>query len=428
MKVEGFSAVADVVGRRAKVSWDVILADGEGLEAAPALTLRRKERDFEFPAPGGEDPFLVYDSDRFPPAADPASAVTEVDLGEWVEQGLRTVGTAQSISRVIDGVPVEVLRRTRAIAFDAARNPVRLRDEILDLHDRRDGLAPGTTYYYELEGHALPEEDADAFRAIATPTEVHRSGRMLYEQLPAILRRHDVTSAPAREAGAIPEASPENGQLRRFIDLFGAGVDHLRSRADGLPGLHDVDAVDYRMLSHLAALVGWDLSYGKPIPIQRHEIKYAAQLYRITGTVPGCMIWTKRLTGWDARIKEFWRNVFFTNDLGNPDDPSDRGSRTVDTSAAPLLAAIGGFDDAVDYVTDTGTGPDDWYSTNTVGIFAKPGPADRTDDVLEKRGRVLRSTGLFLPFNLRAVVVIETETATETADVNLGLTRTTDEN
>jgi hypothetical protein len=35
--------------------------------------------------------------------------------------------------------------------------------------------------------------------------------------------------------------------------------------------------------------------------------------------------------------------------------------------------------------------------------------------------------GLFLPFNLRAVVVVETDTVAETADVGLGLTRTVDE-
>ena len=155
----------------------------------------------------------------------------------------------------------------------------------------------------------------------------------------------------------MPEASPENGQLRRFVDLFGAGFDHLRSRADGLRDLHEVDTVDYRMLPHLAAWLGWDLSHDKPIPLQRHEIKYAAALYRITGTLPGSMIWVKRLTGWDARVKEFWRNVFFTNDLGNPDDPDDRGSRTLDTSDAGLLAGMGTFDDAVDYVSDSGHGP-----------------------------------------------------------------------
>jgi phage tail-like protein len=424
MRVGGFTAESDIVGRRVKVSWDVQLDEGEGLGAAPALVLRRKERDFEFPAPGADDPFLVYASAAFPPAD---LSVTEIDLGEAVEQGVRTVTTAQSVSFPIDGVPVEVLRRTRTVSFDGARNPTGYRDEILDVAARPQGLHPGTTYYYELVGEALPTDDPDAFRAVATPTEVHRSGRMLYDQLPAIVRRHDVTKGPARDTGAVPEATPENGQLRRFVDLFGAGFDHLRSRADGLRDLHAVDTADYRMLPHMAAWLGWDLSHDKPIPLQRHEIKYAAALYRITGTLPGSMIWVNRLTGWDARVKEFWRNVFFTNDLGNPDDPDDRGSRTLDTSDEALLAAMGTFDDRADYVSDSGTGQDARYSLTTVGVFATPEPADDAATVVQKRARVVQNAGAFLPFNLRAVVVIETDTVPAVDDETLGLTRATDD-
>lgn len=425
MNVGGFTAESDIVGRRVKISWDVHLDEGEGLGAAPTLVLRRKERDFEFPAPGaGDDPFLVYASAAFPP---PGGTVTEIDLGEAVADGIRTVTTVDSISLPIDDVPVEVLRRTRTVSFDAGRNPTGFRDEILDVAARAEGLDPGTTYYYELVGDALPANDPGAFRAVATPTEVHRSGRMLYDQLPAIVRRHDVTKGPARDSGAVPEASPENGQLRRFVDLFGAGFDHLRSRADGLRDLHAVDTVDYRVLPHVASWLGWDLSHDKPIPLQRHEIKYAAALYRITGTLPGAAIWVKRLTGWDARVKEFWPNVFFSNDLGNPDDPGDRGSRTLDTSDATLLAAMGSFDDRVDYISDGGTGPDARYSLTTVGVFATPDPADDAAAVVQKRARVLQNAGAFLPFNLRAVVVLETDTVPALDDETLGLTRAADE-
>jgi phage tail-like protein len=425
VRVGAFSADADIVGRRVRVSWEVQLDEGEGMGAAPALVLRRKQRDFEFPESGaGGDPFVVYDSTAFPPAG---VSVAEVDLGEAVDRGARTVATAQSVTREIDGISVEVLRRTRTVTFDAARNPQSYREEILDVEDRAEGLEPGTTYYYELLGDGLPERGPDAFHAVATPTEVHRSGRMLYDQLPAIIRRHDVTKGPAREAAAIPEAAPDNGQLRRFVDLFGAGFDHLRSRADGLRDLHAVDSVDYRVLPHMASWLGWDLSHGKPIPIQRHEIKYAAQLYRITGTLPGSMIWVKRLTGWDAQVKEFWRNVLFTNDLGNPDDPADRGSRTVDTADHTLLAGMGTVDDTVDYTCETGTSQDDWYSLTAVGVFAKPEPEDDAASVAQKRGRILQNVGVFLPFNMRAVVVIETDTVVATDDQNLGLTRAVDE-
>jgi phage tail-like protein len=424
VKVESFSAAADIVGRRVKVSWEVSLEPGEGLGAAPRLVLRRKERDFEFLAPAaGPDPFLVYDSAAFPSAG---ADVVELQLGETVEQGTKVRVVAESASRVIDGVPVEVLRRTRAVAFDPDGEPAGYREEILDVHERPEGLEPGTTYYYELTGPELPGADPDRFRAVATPTEVHRSGRSLYEQLPAILRRHDVVKGPAVAAGAVPEASSETGQLRRFMDVFGAATDHLRSRADGLRGLRDVDSVDYRLLPHLASWLGWELSHGKPIPIQRHEIKYASKLYRITGTLPGCMLWVKRLTGWDARVKEFWRNVFLTNDLGNPHDPTDRGSRTLDTSDGGLVAAMGTFDDRADYVYDTGTGPDDWYAHNVIGVFAQPEPDESAEDVIRKRGRLLSGTNLFLPFNLRAVVAIEAPTVVQSGEVALGLTRTED--
>ena len=195
VRVGGFRAESDIVGRRVKVSWDVQLDEGEGLGAAPALVLRRKQRDFEFPDAGADDPFLVYDSAAFPPAG---AEVTEIDLGEAVDRGIRTVTTAESVSREIDGVAFEVLRRTRTVSFDAARNPSGYREEILDVHDRAAGLEPGTTSYYELAGDGLPGDDPEAFRAVATPTEVHRSGRMLYDLLPAIVRRHDVS----RGAGA----------------------------------------------------------------------------------------------------------------------------------------------------------------------------------------------------------------------------------
>jgi phage tail-like protein len=425
MNVSAFTAESDIVGRRIKLSWEVELDEGEGLGAAPAVALRRKERDFEFPEPGADDdPFLAYASAAFPPQS---GTVTEIDLGEAVEDGVRTVTTAESVSLTTEVGPFEVLRRTRTVRFDAARNPTGYRDEILDVAGRAEGLEPGTTYYYELVGPTPPADDPDAFRATATPTAVHRSGRMLYEQLPAIVRRHDVTKGPARDTGEVPEASPENGQLRRFVDLFGAGFDHLRSRADGLRDLHAVDTVDYRMLPHLAAWLGWDLSHDKPIPLQRHEIKYAAALYRITGTLPGAAIWVKRLTGWDARVKEFWPNVFFSNDLGNPDDPGDRGSRTLDTSDEALLAGMGTFDDRADYISDSGTGPDARYSLTTVGVFAAPEPGDDAATVVQKRARVVQNAGVFLPFNLRAVVVIDTDTVPAVDDETLGLTRATDE-
>ena len=423
MRIEAFGAVADIVGRRVRVGWDVELDGGEQPSGIPRVRIRRKERDFEFPAPAAGDPFLVYDSAHFPPAG---TEVTEVDLGQSLEGGVRTVAAAESVSRVVNGTAVEVLRRTRATTFDQGGRPVRRREEILDVQGAATGLDPGTPYYYELLCAPLPPTAPEDYRSVVTPTEVHRTGRAMYESLPTIYRRHDVTKAPPRTTGAIPEANGDAGQLRRFMDLFGSALDHLRSRADGLRGVHDVDAVDHRILPHLASWVGWDLSHGKPIPLQRHEIKYAAPLYRITGTIPGCTIWVKRLTGWDARIKEFWRNVLFSNDMGNPDDPEDRGSRTVDTSNAGLMSAVGRFEDDLDYTYDTGTGPDSRYAYNVIGVFVRPGQDDTAADVARKRSVLVSNASIFLPFNMRAVVVVEADTVTDVETASLGLTTTTD--
>lgn len=363
MRIENFTAAADVVGLRVTVGWDVVLEGAETPADVPAITVRRKERDFAFPA--DDAAFVVYASTAFPPDG---GTVTEIDLGgRLLPDGGRALTTAESVARGVAGRDVEVLRRTRTTETGPDGRVSGRHETVLDPGPDGAGLTARTTYYYELVIGA-DASTAGRPRAIATPTAAFGSGRLLYEQLPAVYRRHDVVSARgSRAAGAVPEAAPDNGQLRRFLDVFGAGVDHLRGRADGLRDLRDVDNVDARLLPHLAAWLGWNLSRDLPIPQQRHEVRYAAHLYRITGTLPGCTVWGKRLTGWDVEVREMWRNVFVTNDLGNPDDPADHGSRTLDTSDAAALAARGTVDDAIDYT----------YDASPDGRHAFPVVADR---------------------------------------------------
>src|SRR4051812_22712107 len=129
MRLEGFGAVADVVGRRVRVGWDVVLDDGESPAAVPALRLRRKERDFEVPVPA--DPFLVYDAPGFPPAG---TTVTEVDLGgELLPDGGRVTAVAESAAADVDGRSVEVLRRTRTTTVAPDGQVVRRHEEVLDV-------------------------------------------------------------------------------------------------------------------------------------------------------------------------------------------------------------------------------------------------------------------------------------------------------
>ena len=427
MRIEGFGAAADIVGRRVRVRWEIVLEEGESPADVPALTLRRKERDFGFPEPVADDPFLIYDSAAFPPGG---ATVTEVDLGGGLlPDGSRRVVVASSAARADTGREVEVLRRTRTTTVGPDGRVTRQGEEVLDPGPDGGGLRPRTTYYYELaaaDGAEVPGWAGRRPRAIATPTGAYGSGRALYDQLPAIYRRHDVVTArPGREVGAIPEAVPDNGQLRRLVDVFGAGLDHLRGRAEGLLDLHDLDTVDARLLPHLAAWLGWDLSPDVPIPLQRHEVRYAAHLYRITGTLPGCTVWAKRLTGWDVQVREMWRSVLVTNDLGNPDDPNDPGSRTLDTSDPAALAAIGTVDDPFDYTYDAS--PDGVHAFTVVAFHATPAPGQGVEDVLARRGRLLSGTSFFLPFNLRPAVILALSVEEGGETSTLGLTATTDQ-
>ena len=424
MKIVNFSAVADLVGRRMRVSWEFLLEGTETLAAIPRVLLRRKTRDFEFPPPpqNSPAPFVVYDSVAFPPPG-----TTVLDLPGWEERdgSNRILTTVESVSQIVGDRTVEVGRRTSSTTTSEVSVPLKRKIEFLDPGDTGKSLSPGTTYYYEL----FVPSTSQTFRATATATEVYSLGKTMYQMLPEVYRRHDVVSGPtvtgfdggSPQARAIPEASTAQGQLRRFVDLFGVGFDSMRSTAEELRNLRDIDHVDHQFLPLLGKWIGWDLSFDQTIPMQRHEVKYAAVLYRITGTIPGCMIWARRLTGWPVRVKEFFRNVFFTNAVADKDDPLSTGSRTVDTSNAATLAAIGTFDDSLQYTYDTGTQERDWYAYNVVGIFLRPGTGETVDVVKRKLAKLQAGFGLFLPVNVRGTVIAEMapQTDVQTGVANL---------
>lgn len=422
MNLQSFTATSDLVGRRIRLDWDVVLAAGESFSAIPALVIRRKTRDFEFPAPaaGASDPFIVYDSSHFPPAGAPAK---DIDLGSGRQNGARFSGSAISVARSIGDKPVEVQRLTVWRYVNDLDKPLSQHMQLLD-HDLADtGLLPGTTYYYQLTTTLPGASTPLVLTAVATAREFRGLGQTIYRSIPTVYRAPDVvTGQPLPGTDFIPEAAVgTSGQLARFVDLFGLALDNLAGLAAGVPDLHDVDDVDYRILPLLAQWVGWDLSFDRPIPMQRHEIKYAAGLYRITGTVPGCMLWVQRLTGWTAQIKEFGRNVFVTNNVGNPADTTQTGSSTVNTADAALLAARGTFADALSYSYDTGLGDRDWFSFHTIGIFATLAAGETVAHFHQNRARLLTSISLFVPVNLRVVLVVVLPPTVDTETAALGL-------
>ncbi len=304
MKIAGFGARADLVGRRIVVYWTFELDAGETLAQLPRVRLRRKRHDFEFqPLAGPGDPTLVYDSAAFPA---PGDTLTELPAEERVENGLRRLTTVDSAARSVGGQLIEVRRRTTTTTFDSLGRPLRQAVELLDTGPLPQGLHPGVVYYYELTGDALPDADPQATRAVAAATDSHGLARAMYDMLPAVYRRHDVrTRPPTPGGGAIPEMAAGTGQLRRFVDLFGVALDNMRSSAEALRTLHELDDVDYRFLPLLARWIGWDLSRDTTIPVQRNEIRAAPALYRDTGTIPNLRAVVNYYSGWHSQVAEF---------------------------------------------------------------------------------------------------------------------------
>lgn len=415
MNLSEFIVEPDLRGRRLRVHWRIDFAQGEVPGAMPAMRLARKTLDYEFPTP---DVFIIYDSTAFPPAGTVLATLASTD----------TAANGGRVSREVESISnagVEAMRRTIQITTAADGSPSSWSIDLLDA----SGLDPLTTYYYELRLDARPGLTLTAAtRASATTTDRYELGARMYSQLPEIYRRHDVVAAQLPPAwAALPEADSSSGQLYRFLDLMGSTGDYLRSRAEGMLDLHDFRSADSRLLPLMASWIGWDLDFAASIPEQRHEIRYASALYRMTGTIPGCMIWVRRLSGWNGRIKEFGRNVFFSNDLGNPSDPTDKGSLTVDTSNATLVANIKTYDDDVDYTYDTGTDLDSWYSYNTVGIFLKPADGATADDANTRAGRLQSNVTLFLPVNVRGVVILDVPKTSSPLSESVGMLNTEDQ-
>ncbi len=248
----------------------------------------------------------------------------------------------------------------------------------------------------------------------------------LFDLLPRIHRQLDTTPAAPFTVARRDEGK---GQLQRLIEVFEAHADLLRGQIDGLRDVHSVARADSRFLPALAHLVGWELKDFLDEEGARTEIGFAPEVYRSVGTAPNVAAIINRLTGWDARIKEFTRNVLRTweasrvegvdyLDAGPLPHPRRAPSGTVDTRDADAMYRLrnGTFDDATAYTYDAGR-PDGRggylrddtvrYDRGTIGVYVVPDDTEESFGVDEEWDRVKQVLADFLPIHVRVVFVLD---------------------
>ncbi len=223
---------------------------------------------------------------------------------------------------------LRILRRERTFPLDA-QDGQQVYDgpAIMSFRDR--GLKPLVTYYYTVFAYdnSTPRRYTadDHSRAAALATADYNLVERLYNLLPAAHRRADLLGPAERdelarlspgvleELAALPASLRERGPLRRFFQAAAAPLNTMRSTAEGLRHLYDLNAAPSNFLLPLAHWIGWELDRTQPVYAQRNEIKFAPPLYRQTGTVPTLRALVSRYSGWDCRVAEFVQQLSRSN-------------------------------------------------------------------------------------------------------------------
>jgi phage tail-like protein len=159
------------------------------------------------------------------------------------------------------------------------------------------GLHGERVYYYTLytfDGLNLFSNRASRVSAMATSDYAY--GESLYKLMPAIYHRYDT-----------------EGELQRFLEIFGPQLDFIRSFAAGARRFFDLEECDGALLPLLAQWIGWQTNYSLDFNSQRNEIRQAPELYKTVGIAANLRAFINRLINWNCQVKEFVHNVFLSN-------------------------------------------------------------------------------------------------------------------
>lgn len=262
-----------------------------------------------------------------------------------------------------------------------------------------------TYFYYTLFSHRVFDDTwyfAGEVQGFSVALDSMQFVRRLFHWLPEIHRDLDRTTEQLalnevqETSGSLrgeffhldENGSIDRGQLERFIRWLEIEFGGAKGFIDNLTTLFDVDRAPENMLPHLAAITGAVINWDIPLPRRRLEIKFAIQVYKTKGTVPGIerIVWS--ITGFHALVDPWFDNILFTN----------RVDRTTCPPASDLIAwkLYESYGDRIDRVIE----PGGMFMFKNFGIFARMNPrAVLTQAQVEK---IIRVLGDFIPALSRA--------------------------
>ncbi|MGH8066017.1 MAG: phage tail protein [Candidatus Entotheonellia bacterium] len=433
-------AETNPLGPAIDLIWE--LPDPAGEPDALPMRILRRERRFPGTSRRGVVPVVANVEDLADGSLVYDAATFHFDFEETREErnGQHHIATTRQYlyrGSPPDRILIRSIRREFPTAGgDASRTTVRVID--------RQGLGPGTIYYYTAfvgaNGRFSRQTQA---AALATGPYSHA----LFSSLPQIHQRLDTIPPPPLSTSRLDQAK---GQLQRFLEVFEAHADMLHGFIDGLRDLRNPRRIDSRLLPQLAQFIGWKLKDYLNEDGQRNEIGFAPAVYQTVGTIPSIVAVINRLTGWDAQVREFVRNILVSFEVSrlerlssgelvyvdgslvqHPTPPPHLLGRRLPPGSVNTTDAVAMFklrtravDDYTAYSYDCGQSDgqggylrddDDWYNRETIGIYIVPDVETEAFLLLQEWERIRQILAEFLPLQVRAVFVLQPAVVVEEA-------------
>jgi len=258
--------------------------------------------------------------------------------------------------------------------------------DFTDTFEDSDLLA-GQIYYYALYEKRTDDywlHDSFLGRGSAYPYDRWGAGEYLFKSMPHGWQRQDVDQGDA---------------LQNFLMIFGALVDDIKTDAENLRTLFEIDSIHADLLPYLDAKIAWPTWLANNGLSRRQETKNAVDAYKLIGREQAYEVLIEGVSGWDAEIEEGWRYVMFSNGL--------YGCTTPDTTDPNLLPNVGLTSDLLKYTNDDNS----WHSLSGIVFMLSeiPGVSGEFTQAMVYRYHELIElvSATFVNYNLYLIPITE---------------------